>query len=292
VIWIVDNMSDQKLWVAIPDTVLSDSKNLRDKTIKLGSIARSCVIFQVNKIFFYRDNTITSGEFELIRIILEYLDTPQYLRKQLYGMKKELQYAGLLPPLRTPHHKLVEKITEIKVGGFREGIVVKNGGQNYVEVGLSNLIPVDGPASKGSRVTVRFTTQYPNLRCQVTERDKVKMYWGYEVKEATSLQKLLKSLNADISILTSRKGIPLADLWQNLVTDIQHARKILVVFGAPRSGVNEILLKDNVNPKDLSKYVLNILQEQGSATIRTEEALLGTLAILNLAKIIHNQVAF
>jgi hypothetical protein len=118
------------------------------------------------------------------------------------------------------------------------------------------------------------------------------MYWGYEVKEATSLQKLLKSLNADISILTSRKGRPLADLWQNLVTDIQHAHKILVVFGAPKSGVNEILQKDNVNPKDLSKYVLNILQEQGSATIRTEEALLGTLAILNLAKIIHNQVAF
>ena len=285
-------MSEQKLWVALPDTVLSDNKNLRDKTIELGAIARSCAIFRVNKIFFYRDHTTTLGEFELIRIILEYLDTPQYLRRQLYGMKKELQYAGLLPPLRTPHHKLVEKNSEIKVGGFREGIVVKNSGQHYVDVGLSNLIPVEGPVSKGSRVTVKFTSQYPNLRCQVTERDNVKEYWGYEVKEATSLKKLLKSLNVDISILTSRKGIPLTNLWEKLVTEIQHARTILVVFGSPRSGVKEILAKDNVNPKDLSKYVLNILQEQGSATIRTEEALLGTLAILNFAKIMNSQVAF
>ena len=63
----------------------------------------------------------------------------------------------------------------------------------------------------------------------------------------------------------------------------------------PKKKFNLVIVKGvliHVNPKDLSKYVLNILQEQGSATIRTEEALLGTLAILNLAKIIHNQVAF
>ena len=288
VFWIVDAMSGKKLWVALPDTVLSDTKNLRDKTIKLGSIARSCAIFKVNKIFFYRDHTSTSGEFELIRIILEYLDTPQYLRKQLYGMKKELQYAGLLPPIRTPHHKLIEKNSEIQFGSFRQGIVVKKSGQYYVEVGLSNLIPVEGPASKGSRVTVRFTSQYPNLRCEVTERGNVNTYWGYEVKEANSLQKLIKSLNPDISIITSRRGIPLIDIWQKLVTEIHNAYTILVVFGAPRSGVKEILAKDKVNLQDLSQYVLNSLQEQGTATIRTEEALLGTLAILNLANKLNN----
>lgn len=285
-------MKERKLWVALPNTVLSDTNNLRDKTIKLGSISRSCAIFKVNKIFIYPDNTVTSGEFELIRIILEYLDTPQYLRKQLFGKRKELQFAGLLPPLRTPHHKLIENISEIKVGGFREGIAVKSGGQNYVDVGLKNLIPVEGPIAKGSRITVRFTSQYPNLRCQVVERDNVKEYWGYEVKEAASLQKLLKSLNADISIFTSRKGKPLTDLWQNLITDIQHAHTILVIFGAPRSGVKEILLRDKVNIRNLSKYVLNVFQEQGVSTIRTEEALLGTLAILNLVNKMNNQIAF
>ncbi|MFC1752324.1 putative RNA uridine N3 methyltransferase [Thermoproteota archaeon] len=277
-------MKKQKLWVALPDSLLSDTLSLRDKTIKIGIIARICSIFRVNKLFFYHDKTSTFHDFELMKIILEYLDTPQYLRKHLFSKRNELQYAGLLSPLRTPHHKLVEKLSEIKVGDFREGIVIKKGGNYYADVGLSKLVLVDGRISEGSRISVKFTSAFPNLRCKIIERDDVNLYWGYEVKEAGSLKNLIKSINADLCIITSRKGIPIKNIWQTFISDTQKALSIIVVFGSPKSSVQNILLNDNVNPEDISRYILNILPNQGTATIRTEEALLGTLSILNFVK--------
>lgn len=277
-------MKKQKLWVALPDSLLSDTLSLRDKTIKIGIVARICSIFRVNKLFFYHDKTSTFHDFELMKIILEYLDTPQYLRKHLFSKRNELQYAGLLPPLRTPHHKLVEKLSEIKVGDFREGIVIKKGGNYYADVGLSSLVLIDGQISEGSRISIEFTSALPNLRCKIVERDDVNLYWGYEVKEAGSLKNLIKSINADLCIITSRKGIPIKNMWQTFISDTQKAISIIVVFGSPKSSVQNILLNDNVNPEDISKYILNILPNQGTATIRTEEALLGTLSILNFVK--------
>ena len=36
--------------------------------------------------------------------ILQYLETPQYLRRFLFPVHKDLRYAGLLNPLDCPHH--------------------------------------------------------------------------------------------------------------------------------------------------------------------------------------------
>ena len=50
--------------------------------------------------------------------ILQYLECPQYMRKQLFPQHKDLQYAGLLNPLDSPHHLRADEEAE-----FREGIV-------------------------------------------------------------------------------------------------------------------------------------------------------------------------
>ncbi|MFQ6134965.1 MAG: putative RNA uridine N3 methyltransferase [Nitrososphaerales archaeon] len=284
-------MRSEKLWVALPDTLLSDSGHLREKTVKLGAVARSCAIFRVQKIFIYRDQTERSGEASFIKTILEYLDTPQYLRRHLYGKRAELKYAGLLPPLRTPHHKLAERLSDIRRGEYREGVVVERRGGLHVDVGLPRLVPLDGRVSKGSRVTVRFTSEYPDLRCEAVGREDVDEYWGYEVSEAGPLRNLLRSINTDLLILTSRRGRPVKEVWRDLISKVKRARSITVVFGSPRCGVYEILSKEGVKPKDLSRYVLNTLPQQGAATVRTEEALLGTLAILNLAISLGKQVS-
>ncbi len=276
-------MRGKKIWVAIPDTLLSDAAHLREKTVKVGVIARSCVIFRVQKICIYRDKTEKSGEPGFIKTILEYLDTPQYLRKHLYRMSPELQYAGLLPPLRTPHHKLAVKPSEIRVGECREGVVVGRSGALYVDVGLPELVPLDGRVSKESRVTVRFTSGYPDLRCEAVKREDVEEYWGYEVVEAGSLRSFVKSVNADLFILTSRKGRSITDAWWELLSEAKRAESLAVVFGSPRHGVYDILQEEGVKPDDVSRYVLNVFPQQGVATVRSEEALLGTLSILNLA---------
>jgi methyltransferase len=93
--------------VAIPDSCLLDEQTLRDKTLKIGQIARASSIFRVKTIYLYQDREakVRNTDRRLIKLILRYLDTPQYLRRNLFPQMQELRYAGLLPPIRAPHHK-------------------------------------------------------------------------------------------------------------------------------------------------------------------------------------------
>ena len=61
--------------VSIPDTVLEDKDSLREKTAKLGTIARACAIYGVDIIEVFRD-TGGHGEAQVMRKVLEYLETP------------------------------------------------------------------------------------------------------------------------------------------------------------------------------------------------------------------------
>ncbi|MCX8171858.1 MAG: RNA methyltransferase, partial [Candidatus Bathyarchaeota archaeon] len=92
--------------MAIPASTVSDVPHLREKTLKIGWIGRALAIFRVDEVMVYPDipEIDQSGDLKLISTILSYLETPQYIRKKLFGIMPELRYVGILPPLRTPHH--------------------------------------------------------------------------------------------------------------------------------------------------------------------------------------------
>ncbi|MEM2339554.1 MAG: putative RNA uridine N3 methyltransferase, partial [Nitrososphaerales archaeon] len=159
-----------ELSIAIPDSLISEDKDLREKTVKVGMVGRACAIFKVQKVYIYKDHGDYERDFQIIKSLLEYMETPQYLRKKLFPKKEELKFVGILPPLRTPHHKLLKPLSQIKVGEFREGLVVKVKERLMVDVGLSSLIPLNGSANEGSRVTIRFTQSYPNLKCEIVDK--------------------------------------------------------------------------------------------------------------------------
>lgn len=105
-------MIKHRLAVAVPASVVADTPHLREKTSKIGFIGRAAAIFRVDEIIVYADDPKTNQnrDLDLIALLLSYMETPQYLRKRLFELKPELQYAGILPPLRTPHHPLQAKI--------------------------------------------------------------------------------------------------------------------------------------------------------------------------------------
>ena len=74
------------LSVAIPDSSLIDSKSLLEKSLRVAQFARSLSIFRVEKVYVYKDMSTASKQYDLklLILLLEYLDTPQYLRKLLY----------------------------------------------------------------------------------------------------------------------------------------------------------------------------------------------------------------
>src|SRR5919107_1380830 len=242
------------LWITIPDSSLSDEQTKRDKSIKIAQFARACSIFRVKRIYVYHYSLshFEKDDLELLRTILLYLDTPQYLRKMLFPMMHQLQYAGILHPIKAPHHTVVEDIKKVR----------------------------QGEGTEGKKVNVRFISSYPNLKAVQATAEDISYYWGYEVKEVPSLSKLLTSVEKTQIIITSRKGRYFKNSEAAIVEQAKNVRNILVVFGAPKHGVHDIIAKEGASIKPYL-HVVNMFPNQGTETVRLEEAVLGTLAILN-----------
>lgn len=265
-----------KISIAIPDSSLSEEPTPLDKAMKISQIARSCSIFHVNTIYIYKESGGSDRDRSLLRNILRYLETPQYLRRMLFPMSSDLQFAGSLSPLKIPSHVQTSDPKKIKAKDIRDGVVVYSRGSKLVNVGFDELIPYYGKDEEGKRIIVQFKEGYPNLSIKQIGKEEISQYWGYDVKEISNIANFLTSWGSPI-ILTSRKGKSIHKT-QKYFDEINHD-DVLLVFGSPKKGVHEILGKNLSNiPRS---QTLNFFPDQATETVRLEEAILGTLAILN-----------
>jgi methyltransferase len=277
-----------KFWVAIPDSSISDQQAKRDKSIKISQFARAFSIFRVKKVYIYHDKTsnIQKNDSRILKTILGYLDTPQYLRRRLYPLTPELEFAGILHPIKAPHHKKFENIKSIKSGEIRVGVALNFKGTMHVDVGLGMMIPCDNisSAEEGKKVNVKFISGHPKPRVRKASiEDTNDGYWGYDIVEVPSLHVLLKEIkskgNAEI-VITSRNGSSFKVKEDELFKSLKWIRNLLIVFGAPKRAVEQILSGEGQNIQNY-KFTLNMFPFQGTETVRLEEAIFGTLAILN-----------
>ena len=267
-----------KLSVAIPESSLSDESLKIDKTRKISVLARACAIFKIDTIYVYQEGAkkIDPG---LMVMILKYLETPQFLRRRLFPKMNDLKFAGVLQPLKISSHVTPVNSKKIKAGDIREGIVVSAKGKKFVDVGINQLIQYYGNTPTGKRVTVRFKEGHPRLSVKDIEKNEVPTYWGYSVKERSNLFSVLSEWKGNI-IITTRKGKPVSsEILSKYTKSDEH---ILVVFGSPERGVHEII-GGRMNKVQNAKS-LNFFPNQATETVRLEEALLGTLAIINANK--------
>jgi predicted SPOUT superfamily RNA methylase MTH1 len=275
----------KKLSIAIPVSIISDVPHLREKTSKVGLIGRAAAIFRVDEIIVYPDNLRVNqaADTDLIATLLAYMDTPQYLRKKLFTLKPELRYAGVLPPLRTPHHPLNRKMKNLRVDEYREGVTLskrKNG--VFVDIGVEKpaFIP-NAELSTGKRVTVRITTIDKHIEAELASRDEIPEYWGYTVAaDKLPFGKMVKTRGFDLTVATSKHGVPFAKVAER-IAERWESGKILVAFGSPTRGLYEIVEQEGLNLEEIVDFVVNTVPMQGTETIRTEEALIASLAVLN-----------
>ena len=279
-------MDKVKLAIAIPASTISDTPHLREKTAKIGLIGRAAAIFRVDEIIVYPDNPRSDQQEDLdfIALLLNYLETPQYLRKRLFKIEPRLQFAGILPPLRTPHHPISGKTADLKVGEYREGLVLSE-----AKEGLLVDIGVEQPAilrEKQYGVNERLTLQIVNVggrvEVQAVSRESVPTYWGYTVHvEKHGLEHLLTNSKFDLVIATARVGSKFNAAADEIGKKWIASDRVLVAFGAPSRGLHEIAKAEGARIEKLTDFVVNTIPKQGAATVRTEEALVATLAILN-----------
>jgi len=279
-------LREKRISIAIPASVVSDTPHLREKTSKIGLIGRAAAIFRVDEIIIYQDNLKIDQtvEMNLIALLLSYMEAPQYLRKRLFKIQPELQFAGILPPLRTPHHPLDKQMKQLKVGEYREGITLSKTGESMlVDIGVEQPALIrDRQIPVNKRVTVKITKIERQVEAELANQEDITTYWGYSVaEEKSSLGKLVKGKHFDLTIATSKYGYPFAKVAEEIADRWRDSRSILIVFGAPTRGLNEIARYEGLGLNDIFDYVVNTIPLQGTETVRTEEALIATLAILN-----------
>ena len=272
------------LSIAIPDSSLLDESTILNKTKKISIIARTCAIFKINQIFIYQDEKGNKNDSALLSTSLKYLETPQYFRKQLFPKSNLLKYAGVLQPLNISSHLTTSNQKMIKIGDIRDALIINYKGKKFLDIGINKLIQYFGKMKSGTRIAIQIKTTQPKLTIKEISREDIKDYWGYSVKERSNLLSVLSAWDGKI-ILTSKKG-------KNFT--ITEAKKmfesnepILIVFGTTNKGVYDILGTDI--KKIQNGKIFNFFPKQGTQTVRLEEAILGTLSVINILNHNYNE---
>ena len=263
------------LSIAIPDSSLSDEALKVDKTRKISEIARACAIFKINTIYIYQDGS-NKEDRNLMLLILKYLDTPQFLRKRLFPKMNDLKFAGVLHPLKIPSHVTPADAKKIKKGDVREGITVSFKGRKFVDVGINQLVQYFGHENIGKRTTIQFKSGYPKFEVKPITKEEAPAYWGFTIKERANLFSLISEWKG-LAIITSKKGKTATKEQISKYTN--STSPVLLVFGSPEKGVHQILGGKMSNLQN--SKTLNFFPNQATETVRLEEALLGTLSIIN-----------
>ncbi|KAG7308064.1 hypothetical protein JYU34_006706 [Plutella xylostella] len=290
--------------IAVPGSILENAQSAELRTYLAGQIARAACVFCVDEVIVYDDigDKIDTKKSKLddadgvkvarkscvqLARILQYLECPQYLRKHFFPLHKDLEFAGLLNPLDAPHH--LRTSNDFR---FREGITmnkkVKPGRGSQVNVGLMQDVSTDKLLNPGIRVTVKLfpvAEGSKKLKGKIvslaTPRAETGVYWGYTVRIANSLGQIFSQCpyknGYDLTIGTSDRGKSIDEL-PNQGLKYNHT---LIVFGGLH-GIETALECDEQLKVDeaslLFDQYVNVLPNQGSRTIRTEEAILVALS--------------
>lgn len=273
-----------KISIAVPSSMVSEIGHLREKTIVLGQLGRAAGIYRVDEIIIYRDKV---DESILMKYILGYLETPQYLRKHLFDHREELKYAGMLPPLRTPHHTTSYTLDQIKEGEYRDGVVLKHTEDGYlVDIGVNAPLGIRGKAPEvGARITTQVMEMGPLPRGRQVKKLSLDEYWGYDLRGSKGrLSDLVHSPEWDLTIATSKLGKNFGEVSEAIEDRWDEAYKTLIVFGSHKHGIGQIMERQGRRMEEAFDFIVNTVPNQGTATVRTEEAVQATLALLNMFK--------
>lgn len=268
--------------IAIPSSLVSEIPHQREKTGLIGQVGRASAVFRVDEIYIYPDHP---DESRFIKLILDYMETPQYLRKYLFKRRKELEFAGILPPLRTPNHPTENRASMLRKGDVREGVVLSKSGDGFiVDVGVDRLLKAFGRApSIGGRAIIKIIEVDPELKGIFIGDSQVEDYWGFDVHASErKLGELALEGKFDLTIATSRLGVNIGKVERELASRLKEVRNVFIAFGSPKKGLKEIISREGLTLDEVFHYTVNTVPEQGCESVRTEEAIYSTLAILNL----------
>ena len=271
---------------AVPAYIILNAQSSELQTYLVGQIARAASIFRIDEIVIINDcenvrekSKMKGKQGDVVNFFvknLEYLETPQYLRKALFPVIPELRYTGLMNPLDSPHH-----LRQDEESPYREGVVInrpsKEGKGSWVNIGLKKDCQINIKLVVGTRVTVKLG-EADNIKnyvgtvvSQLEPKQILGKYWGYTVRVA---ENFMDALNCcpytnspyDLIIGTSDKGQRHEFLEFKELETYSHA--IIVFGGLP--GIEELIEGDervemtSLDIEKLFKYYVNTCPDRKS----------------------------
>ena len=284
------------LSILIPSSIVDNAQSKELRTYLIGEIARTLGIFKVSEVIIFHDKLKDNSKDYINYFIknLQYLETPQYLRKTLFPMSEDLKLSGLMNPLESQHH-----LRKDEWSPYREGCVLDrpvNGEYSWVNIGLNKDCKINQKLPPRTRVTVKLNESNFDPKLKYYTGTVVSMsepfikngtYWGYVVRVCETYNDIFNNSiykeGYDFIIGTSDKGENYRNANYEKKKDFKHC---LIIFGGI-SGIEGMMIDDEhnqINSKEnISKnfdLYLNTCMNQGLRTIRTEEAILISLAVI------------
>ncbi|KAK7182243.1 hypothetical protein DPSP01_006962 [Paraphaeosphaeria sporulosa] len=244
--------------------------------------------------------------------LLEYADCPPHIRSSLFPMCEPYKHVGLLPPLDTPSHTKPAEWIRFREGVALPSQRRANSTDEWTHINCGLPFPVKVPYAvpQGMRLTVEFKDAQPpswphlsEYECESlavdavapeTPREKEGYYWGYKVRYAPSFSAIFSESEYPdgytLAIGTSERGVPLSAVLPDAIAPRNRpasnekklpdsCEHLLVVFGGV-AGLEPVVANDPVlgelgkeSAHEAFDYWVNLVQGQGSRTIRTEEAI-------------------
>ena len=286
------------LSVAIPSSALKSAQSKELRTHLIGRIARMLAVHTVDEVVIYVDNPyelqleVDKRHSVFFSRILQYMETPPYLRKDLFPMSPDLKFCGLLPPLETPCHMRRDDASM-----YREGVCLnslcRRTGKSEVNVGLGQPVVIDRALKPGTRVTVRLGAstggRAVGVACSPSEpRVKYGLYWGFQTRVATSLSRVFTegphAGGYDAMVGSSQAG---GDAPKGL--RLPEAKHMLVVFGG-EGGIESAVENDEElgtlkkDARGLFDMYVSFGGAAGTRELRLEEELMVGLTTLGMLR--------
>lgn len=306
--------------IALPTSVVQNCQTHELRTQLVGQIARACAIYHVDEVVIFDDLLGSPGDRSIVvstdengdgnskqsksaksasfmARVLQYMECPQYLRRNFFPMHHDLKFAGLLCPLDAPHHVRAGERSR-----FREGVTLHEdkspfaSENSFVNIGVRQPVEIDRKLPQGIRCTVEVkVSDYDRPKrmkgvvvSPAAPREADGSYWGYSTRIAKSIGAVFEECpfdgGYDLKIGTSERGDVSVD-DPDFKFPTPAFKHLLVVFGGV-AGIEECVDADESldlsgdDSRSLFNMWVNTCPFQGSRTIRTEEAVLLSLARL------------
>jgi predicted SPOUT superfamily RNA methylase MTH1 len=216
----------------------------------IGEIARTLAMYRVDEIIIYHDNkTDKKDSLNYLITNLQYLETPQYLRKTLFPLSESLTSAGLMNPLDASHHLRFDEwfLSYNYRCPYREGIVLNrpNKDGSWVNIGLKKECKINQKLEEKTRVTVKldqanFNNQlkyYSGTAVSSNEpKEKLGLYWGYFIRVAECIDDIFNQSTYndkyDLIIGIGDKGKDYRD--HENVEKLDRFKRCLIFFGGTK----------------------------------------------------------